>query len=402
MTVRREELEVWQRVAGLAQSPSHDFHHIERVQAYADQLAQAYDLDPTLVRLAAILHDLGRGDVTRRHGEASIQASKEIAQDILRFLDLGSDEKDIIINAIETHDQTGLSPPTLEGKILKDADFLAGFGAWGVLRIAMWSGETGRRVDQVLSRITEGMSRRLSDLELPQSYPSAIRQAAFASLFHAELQRPAVLHPYANNGAYIILEGISGSGKNTIADAVAKRLTEKGLSHVVIEEPTRIFRQLRDTLAVPSSGSHDPATLKALFMADRAQLKPQIEEALHNSKIVISVRSYLSTAIYQAQDDSDAYQTILSYDWMPQCDSLILLDLDVKTALSRIQNRARARGVHETKEALAVHRARYLKYASSFPSLGTHIVDAMPSGAEVAQTALDIILSNAKSKASGP
>ena len=82
------ELETWKRVAGLAQSPSHDFQHIDRVQAYIDMLGQALGVNTELVRIAAILHDLGRGDQTRRHGTASIEASKEMAEEVLRNLSL--------------------------------------------------------------------------------------------------------------------------------------------------------------------------------------------------------------------------------------------------------------------------------------------------------------------------
>src|SRR5260370_40194627 len=104
------ELQVWQKVAGLAQSPSHDYHHIARVQAYADALGQALGIDTELVRVAAILHDLGRGDQTRRHGLSSIQASKEMAEEVLRHLPLSDDARRLVIEAIENHDQPDLHP----------------------------------------------------------------------------------------------------------------------------------------------------------------------------------------------------------------------------------------------------------------------------------------------------
>src|SRR5205823_4498113 len=120
-----------------------------------------------LVRVAAILHDLGRGDQTRRHGLASIQASKEMAEEVLRHLPLSEDARRLVVEAIDSHDQPDVHSEAHSSRILKDADFLAGFGAWGILRIAMWSGETGRRVEDVLGRITSGMRRRLESLEYP-------------------------------------------------------------------------------------------------------------------------------------------------------------------------------------------------------------------------------------------
>src|SRR5260370_3869586 len=125
------ELQVWQKVAGLAQSPSHDYHHIARVQAYADALGEALKIDTRLVRVAAILHDLGRGDQTRRHGLASIQASKEMAEEVLRHLPLTEDARRLVVEAIANHDQPDVHSDAHASRILKDSYFLAGFAACG-------------------------------------------------------------------------------------------------------------------------------------------------------------------------------------------------------------------------------------------------------------------------------
>lgn len=42
-------------------SPAHDWHHVQRVEALAEQLLDHYpDADEQTVRLAVLLHDIGR------------------------------------------------------------------------------------------------------------------------------------------------------------------------------------------------------------------------------------------------------------------------------------------------------------------------------------------------------
>ena len=384
------ELQTWQRVAGLAQSVSHDYHHIDRVQAYADALGKALGIDTELVRVAAILHDLGRGDENRRHGLSSIQASKEMAEEVLRHLPLSDDARQVVIQAIENHDQPDLHPEMPAARILKDADFLAGFGAWGVLRIAMWSGETGRRVEDVMGRLMNGMQRRLESLEYPESRDAALRELLFARQFHGELERPARLAVPRPAGFYCVIEGISGIGKNTVADALCGRLATLGLPHRLVEEPGETYRALRDSL--PEDTPECVSLKKALLIADRAdQVGRIVTPSLEKGEVVISVRSYLSTAVYQTVDMAEAYRTMLEHDWVPPCDLLLLLHAEAETAISRIQQRNKPPGEFETAEQLRAHKAKYEELAPSFPSRHTQLLDASRGTDEVAEEAFLIL-----------
>lgn len=387
---RDAEFEVWQRVAGLAQSPSHDFHHIRRVQAYAEGLGSALNVDTDLVRLAAILHDLGRADPSRRHGLASIEASKELALEILQHLDLSDESRGAVIEAIETHDQPDVSPASPAGRILKDADFLAGFGAWGVLRIAMWSGETGRRVDDVITALTDRMQRRLESLEYQESRDAALREILVAKQFRSELDRPAAVGPPRSKGFYCVVEGISGGGKNTLAKSMRDAVATEVVPCLLLEEPGDKFRILRNVVA-EAIQAYVPLR-KALLIADRAeQCELKLRPALEQGDIAISVRSYLSTAVYQASDRADAYRTLLEHDWMPTCDLLLLLDLDAEVATARIKSRQKPAGDFESPEQLAIHRAAYLDLASAFPARRRAVVDASQSAETVLDQALAIL-----------
>jgi thymidylate kinase/HD superfamily phosphodiesterase len=384
------ELRTWQRVAGLAQSVSHDYHHIDRVQAYADALGAALGIDTALVRVAAILHDLGRGDESRRHGLSSIEASKEMAEEVLRHLPLSDKQRKIVIDAIENHDQPELHPELAAARILKDSDFLAGFGAWGILRIAMWSGETGRRIEEVLSRITKGMQRRLDSLEYSESREAALREVLFARQFHGELERPARLGGVRYPGFYCVLEGISGLGKNTVAQSLCNRLNSLKIPWKLVEEPSDTFRKIRDSLL--KRPCEFVPLRKALLMTDRAdQLETVVLPSLERGEVVISVRSYLSTAVYQAYDRAEAYRTMLEHDWVPTSDLLLVLDADVEIAVARIGKRARPQGEHETPDQLKAHRARYHEFGPLFPSRSTEFIDASPEAEAVSEAAFGVL-----------
>lgn len=375
------ELELWQRIAGLQQSVSHDFHHIRRVQRYAEELRKVYGGDPEVLIAACILHDLGRGDQTRRHGLESIEASKEFAAATLRFTDLSPEKKETILRAIDTHDQPDLRPELLEARILKDADFLAGFGAWGILRIAMWSGETGRRVEEVLEKLGDGMRRRFESLEFELSREIARRELLVAKLFSAELSSDTPTPIYTPPGVYVVLEGISGSGKNTVAAQVKEVFAKRGVDSVLVEEPSENFRNIRTILVDNRADLSDPQLAKACFIADRNVLvENTIKPALDKGGLVVSVRSHLSTAVYQSDgSDSEAYSIMLAHSWVPACDLLIVLDLDVQNALMRISQREKTPGDFEAEEDLKRHRELYLRYAPLFNARNYRLIDARRS-----------------------
>lgn len=398
MSKHERELEVWRGIAELALSPSHGPEHIQRVQDYAERLCEHAGVRPDLVRIAAILHDLGRGDDTRRHGLESVQASSEYAARILTRLGLSLEDRDSILEAIESHDQPALHPPTIMGQILKDADFLAGFGAWGVLRIAMWSGETGRRMQETRERLVAGMRRRANSLELDVSRELIWPELQFSQMFSAELDRQPQLGATPLPGCYVVLEGISGSGKNTVAEALGARLLKLGISHRQIEEPGTEYKLLREGIEARNT-KVGVELKKALLMADRAiQLERSILPALRAGEVVISVRSYLSTSVYQAADDSDAWLTMYGYKWMPPCDLLALLDLPEDDALARISSRNKKLGEFEKIEDLRRHRERYMQYYGYFPARSSVLVDARKSTVDVERVVASSMLPHLISK----
>ena len=121
--------------AGFA--PSHDFSHAERVYRLAERIADAEGADLFIVRMAALLHDIGRAEESKNNNAEDIheELSVRMTGPILDGLGVSSDKKDAILHAIATHrHRRGGEPRTLEAKCLFDADKLDSLGAVGIAR----------------------------------------------------------------------------------------------------------------------------------------------------------------------------------------------------------------------------------------------------------------------------
>src|SRR5690606_16122227 len=124
-------------------SASHgEENHLDRVLTFALALQSRYGGDVDVICAAVLLHDLGRSDPSL-HGRASADLSVQRARDVLNLIGFPEAKVATTLQAIAEHDQPVVRPTTLEGRILKDADFLAGMGAMGVARSALWTGESG-------------------------------------------------------------------------------------------------------------------------------------------------------------------------------------------------------------------------------------------------------------------
>jgi dTMP kinase len=157
---------------------------------------------------------------------------------------------------------------------------------------------------------------------------------------------------------YICLEGIDGSGKSTQILLLEKWLEEYGCEVQRIFEPTDspVGKLIREMLKDPeATGDNFQKTLALLFAADRMILMDEIEAAEESGKIVISDRCFISSIVYQ--NEQEWLYEINKHVKMP--DMVILLDMDVETALSRCDGK----DSFENKIFLENIRERYLKLA---------------------------------------
>lgn len=104
-----------------------------------------------------------------------------------------------------------------------------------------------------------------------------------------------------NQGILITLEGVDGSGKTTLAHAMADALLEEGYPVIVTREPggTDLGRSIREVVQHAPSRP-DPKAEFLLFAADRAHhINTLVRPALETGKIVISDRMADSSLAYQ-------------------------------------------------------------------------------------------------------
>ena len=127
---------------------SHDWDHTERVLNLCLRIGGKEKADLGILKLAAVLHDIGRAEEDRTHGRVChSEAGARLAEGILRAEGVAEARIARIAHCIETHRFRKNAPPaTLEARILFDADKLDSIGAVGIGRAFLFAGEVGARM----------------------------------------------------------------------------------------------------------------------------------------------------------------------------------------------------------------------------------------------------------------
>jgi len=360
-----------------ALSPSHNKAHTDLVLRFALQLQATHGGDAEVLLAAARLHDLGRDD-PRKRGVESIRQSVIQAQVILGQTCIQVDKIARVVEAIGQHDQPNVRPTSVEGRILKDADFLAGFGPIGILRISMWAGETGEGMRGIDQRLRDKMPQRIQGLEFPESREYAREQMQFVRFFLETLEVEHVLRP-PHLGKYLLFEGISGSGKDTQIERLATRMETMGIPNVVVREPTAQYQSLKAAYAeLDDPRKTTPEELMFLLLATRrALIREEVEPALTGGRIVLSNRSFLSTLVYQGNPTYCPALMILLHQFVPTPDLVLLFDLEPSAAYSRLKATRESLSEHEELGQLVKHRPLYRDYAAVyFPTEVLETIDA--------------------------
>ncbi len=180
-------------------------------------------------------------------------------------------------------------------------------------------------------------------------------------------------------GRFIVLEGIDGCGKTTIAELLAQRLDNS----IITKEPTvaskKIHAVLQHRITAPK-----PLDFQKLYIADRmAHIENIIKPALAKGKTVICQRYALSTFAYGTA--FGVSQKDLKHDFLKP-DFTFLLDLPAHEAIERIMSRKEKQEYFEKKEKLEKIRKKYLGLAKRFDAT---IIDARKSPKAIIQAIVD-------------
>lgn len=190
----------------------------------------------------------------------------------------------------------------------------------------------------------------------------------------------------------ITLEGIDGSGKSTLHEALKEFLAD--LDPVYTREPgaTWVGDQVRRAIAEQI----DPVTEATLFVADHAaHLAKVVRPMLAEGRLVISDRysdsrfAYQSVTLQGIIPDPEGWLRAMHNGWTIIPDRTFLCVLPVDEALNRLRP-DRKREHFERREVLEKVQNNYLAFARNEPSRFV-IVDAMLDRETIAKFVADVI-----------
>ena len=169
----------------------------------------------------------------------------------------------------------------------------------------------------------------------------------------------------------IVLEGIDGTGKTSVAAELARSARAAGHSVVATREPSDspAGRQLRALLRQAARTSTPQEELE-LFHADREHhVKHVVEPALKANQWVIQDRTFYSTAAYQGALGLSVDAIVAdSRRIAPEPDLVLLLWLEPAAALERIRQNRETLDNFEQLEYLEKVAAIYRRLAEQNPN----------------------------------
>lgn len=123
---------------------SHDIGHLRRVYHNARQIARIEGGDLEILVAAAYLHDLVEVPKSSPDRARASHLSAEAAAPILSDLGFPTAKTAAVMHAVAAHSfSAGITPQTLEARILQDADRLEAIGAIGIARCFYVAGRMG-------------------------------------------------------------------------------------------------------------------------------------------------------------------------------------------------------------------------------------------------------------------
>jgi uncharacterized protein len=127
---------------------SHDWDHVERVYNLCIKIGEKENVDFEILKLAAILHDIGREKEDKLNGKiCHAERGAVLARELLEKYGVEKDKIDKIVHCIECHRFRGDKiPQSKEAKVLFDADKLDAIGAVGIGRAFLFAGGVGARL----------------------------------------------------------------------------------------------------------------------------------------------------------------------------------------------------------------------------------------------------------------
>ncbi|MFB6147961.1 MAG: HD domain-containing protein, partial [Candidatus Nanohaloarchaea archaeon] len=124
--------------------PAHDWHHVKRVEKLAEKIAEKEGADSQVVKLGAILHDIGRSREDRGEIDDHAKWGAREASEILGDAGFSTETIKQVRHCVRSHRYSNsIEPETVEAEVVSDADNLDAMGATGIARTFAVCGERG-------------------------------------------------------------------------------------------------------------------------------------------------------------------------------------------------------------------------------------------------------------------
>lgn len=192
-------------------------------------------------------------------------------------------------------------------------------------------------------------------------------------------------------GAFIVIEGIDGTGKTTVCRRAAEILRSEGRDAEATFEPTDVG--IGALIRSGAAGRISQRAESLLFVADRFEHTDRIRARVAEGAVVVCDRYYASTVAYQSASlDGDSadegWLESLSEPFVDEPDAVVLLDMDPSAAMARVGSRGEAESKFEEVRFLSQVRERYLDLAERH---GFEVVDASRPADEVLADVMKVI-----------
>lgn len=192
-------------------------------------------------------------------------------------------------------------------------------------------------------------------------------------------------------GAFVVLEGLDGSGKSTTCEKLEEELSARGIKVKVTAEPTH--EGIGAFIRSGSAGKISQRTEALLFVADRNDHTEKIIDWVSQGYVVLCDRYFASTIAYQsAKLDGDStdteWLTKINEQFIKGPDRTILLDVEPRTGLDRVGSRGEEKSKFERMDFLEQVRSNYLELAGKY---GFKVIDASKDADSVFSEAMAVI-----------
>lgn len=165
---------------------------------------------------------------------------------------------------------------------------------------------------------------------------------------------------------YICVEGVDGCGKNVQADLLCQYFRDQGLDPLQVHEPDEGLPGGAELRRLLQMGA-DQEAYPGLFLANRMVLQAvKVVPALAAEQPVVSVRSFISSLVYQQQDQWPLPWLLDIHRMLPvKPTHIVIIDIEPEEAAERLNRRNTAKEHYEQIDIQRRNRARYLDLASS-------------------------------------